>query len=316
MICDLCGVREAEIYQAHSRKRLCKECFLNDILARVEKEAKKQNLLNANKILIAVSGGKDSLVLADTLSKIVNPNRIVAFNIVEGIKGYNREDQVRELSNYLKELGIDLISTSFERSVGYTLDQMVKSSSQRGLNVAACTFCGGFRRKLINGAGREVNADFVSTGHNLDDEVQTIIINLLRGDVKKLLRIGDSQPKLSEKFVMRVKPLRKVYEWETTMYAYFKGFHFQEVECPYISAKPTMRAKVRDLLYALEERSPGALLQILENFDSLAESIRKGTKLGSLPSCKLCGEPTSFGREYCKNCELLISSGLIFADRT
>ncbi|MCG3108682.1 tRNA-5-methyluridine(54) 2-sulfurtransferase [Metallosphaera sp. J1] len=310
MKCDNCELRQAEILQPHTGKRLCRECFLADIQERVGKEAKRLGITSASRVLIAVSGGKDSLVLADTLSRIVDPGKLIAFNIVEGIRGYNREDQVKELNQYLKSLGIELISTSFKASVGYSLDEMVSSSKARGLNIAACTFCGGFRRKLINQAGRDVKADLVATGHNLDDEAQTIIINLLRGDVKKLMRVGESPLKLSDKFVMRVKPLRKIYEWETTMYAYFKGFKFQEVECPYISARPTMRAKVRELMYALEEKSPGFLLRVVENFDRIGEEARRESRLSTLPTCKLCGEPTSFGREYCKNCELLISAGL------
>ncbi len=310
MKCDNCGVREAEVFQPHTGKRLCRDCFLSNVQERVGREAKKLGVTSVSRVLIAVSGGKDSLVLADTLSKVMDPSKLIAFNIVEGIQGYNREDQVKELYHYLRDLGIELISTSFKTSVGYSLDEMVSSSRARGLNIAACTFCGGFRRKLINQAGRDVKADLVATGHNLDDEAQTIIINLLRGDVRKLMRVGESPLKLSDKFVMRVKPLRKIYEWETTMYAFLKGFKFQEVECPYISARPTMRAKVRDLMYALEEKSPGFLLRLVENFDRIGEEVRRESKLTTLPTCKMCGEPTSFGREYCKNCELLISAGL------
>ncbi|QKQ99529.1 TIGR00269 family protein [Metallosphaera tengchongensis] len=311
MICDECKSRDADVLQPHTGKRLCKSCFLKDVQRRVSEEAVKLGVTKASKVLIAVSGGKDSLVLADTLAMVIDPKRIIAFNIVEGIANYNREGQVKELNAYLRDLGIELISTSFRDEVGFSLDDMVKSSRERGLNIAACTFCGGFRRKLINQAGRNVNADLVATGHNLDDEVQTVIINLLRGDVKKLGRIGDLPFKLSDKFVMRIKPLRRIYEWETTLYAHFKGYHFQEVECPYISLRPTMRAKVRDLMYDLEERSPGILLKILETYDSLGDQVRKESKLPNLPSCKICGDPTSFGREYCKNCELLISSGLL-----
>ncbi|BFH74481.1 TIGR00269 family protein [Sulfurisphaera javensis] len=315
MICDVCKIREAEIYQPHSGRKLCRNCFIEDIRKRVEKEADKIGLKNASKILLAVSGGKDSFVLADTLASFIDSKRLVAYNITEGIHGYNRKEQVEQLRKFLTELGIDLIEDSFKESVGFTLDEMVKSSREKGLNVSACTFCGGFRRKLINNAGRLVNADYVATGHNLDDEVQAIVINLIRGDLLRLIRFGDKPLKLSSKFVLRVKPLRKIYEWETTMYAYYKGYNFQEVECPYIISRPTLRAKVRELLYILEENKPGALLNIIEEFDRISENVRKeySTKeeLKELPRCKICGEPTSYGREICKNCELLIKSGLL-----
>jgi len=315
MICDVCKIREAEVFQPHTGRKLCRQCFIEDIRQRVKKEAEKLGLLNASKILLAVSGGKDSFVLADTLASFIDPSKLVAYNITEGIHEYNRKEQVEQLRKFLNELGIELIEDSFKQSIGYTLDEMVEASKLRGLNVSACTFCGGFRRKLINDAGRKFNADYVATGHNLDDEVQAIIINLIRGDLTRLIRFGEKPLKLSSKFVLRVKPLRKIYEWETTMYAYYKGYTFQEVECPYITARPTLRAKVRELLYMLEDIRPGTLLNIIEEFDRIAESVRKGyvssTELKELPRCKICGEPTSYGREICKNCELLIKAGLL-----
>ncbi len=319
MICDVCKLREAEIYQPHTGRKLCRECFIQDIRDRVKKEAEKIGLNRARKILLAVSGGKDSFTLADTLASFIDHNRLIAMNIVEGIHGYNRAEQVQELKRFLNELGIELIETSFAEKEGATLDEMVSRSRAVGLNVSACTFCGGFRRKIINQVARDVNADLVATGHNLDDEAQTIIINLIRGDLIRLIRFGDVPIKLSNKFVLRVKPLRKIYEWETTMYAYYKGYSFQEVECPYISQRPTLRAKVRDLLYMVEAVRPGSLLKLVEEFDKVAEDYRKmfvaniGEK--ELPTCKICGEPTSYGREICKNCELLIKIGLLKYDQ-
>ncbi|TRM76239.1 TIGR00269 family protein [Sulfolobus sp. E5] len=312
MICQVCKLREAEIYQPHTGRKLCKQCFIDDVKNRIKIEAEKQGLLKAGKVLLAVSGGKDSLVLADALSSFINPSNLIAFNINEGIHNYNREDQTKKLEKYLTDLGIELITTSFKKEVGFTLDEMVIASKNKGLKVSACTFCGGFRRKLINEAGLNVNADYVATGHNLDDEVQTIIINLIRGDLLRLVRLGDKPLKVSNKFVTRVKPLRKIYEWETTMYAYSRGFEFQEVECPHISERPTLRAKVRELLYLLEEKLPGSLLKILVEFDEISARIKKNyTTIGELPNCIICGEPTTPGRKICKNCELLIRASLL-----
>ncbi|AHC51787.1 potassium-transporting ATPase subunit A [Sulfolobus acidocaldarius SUSAZ] len=312
MKCSLCGVRDAEIYQAHKGRSLCRYCFIEDIRNRVKREIERLGLSRASKIVLAVSGGKDSYVLADTLASFIDHDKLVAYNIIEGINGYNRVEQVIQFKNFLNELGIELIEDSFEKSVGFTLDQMVANSKKKNLNVSACTFCGGFRRKLINTAGLKLNGDYVATGHNLDDEVQAIMLNVIRGDLIRLIRFGDKPIKLSSRFVLRVKPLRRIYEWETTMYAYYRGYKFQEVECPYIELKPTLRAKVRELLYALEEKRPGTLLQILDTFDSIAERVRSGSSFkDELPRCKICGDPTSYGREICKNCELLINSGLL-----
>lgn len=248
--------------------------------------------------------------MLDTLRRLIDRESLVPFTIEEGIRGYNREDQTEQL---ISLTGIyNIIKSSFKQSVGYTLDDMMTAANHSNMNVSACTFCGGFRRKLINDAARRVGADAVVTGHNLDDEVQTIVINLLRGDVERLIRFGNSPLRLSDRFVPRLKPLRRIYEWETTMYAELSGYKFQDVECPYMVTKPTLRAKVRELLYQLESTSPGSLLKILDVFDGLSEKMRSSSgQLPSLPLCRICGEPTSLNREICKNCELLLKSGLL-----
>jgi len=306
MLCDVCKVNEAQVFQPHTQRKMCKKCFMDDIKRRVEVEVEKKGL-RGKKILVGVSGGKDSIVLIDILSKLLDPSKLIALNIEEGIQGYNRRETVIKLRQYFDQLGVELVLSSFKEHVGLTLDEMVKKSKENKVKVSACTFCGGFRRKILNEIGRSYNVDFVATGHNLDDEAQTIIINLLRGDINRLIRFGDEMIRVSDKFVPRVKPLRKVYEWETTTYAYFLGFEFQELECPYISLQPTLRAKIRELLYEIEEAYPGTLLRIVENFDKIADKVKSSIMVTKLSECIICGEPTTPQRKICKNCELLMS---------
>ncbi|BCU67100.1 adenine nucleotide alpha hydrolase [Sulfolobales archaeon HS-7] len=308
MICDKCKNKNAVVYQPHIRSNLCRECFINDIRERVKNELRQAGVNKNSKVLLAVSGGKDSYVLMDVLSDYFEPSNIIALNITEGINGYNRREHAEQLKRISKENGVDISFTSFKEEIGKSLDEIMV----RNQSVSACTFCGGFRRKIINSTARNASADYVATGHNLDDEAQTVIINILRGDLIRLVRFGDLPLKVSDKFVTRIKPLRKIYEWETTMYSFLNGYKFQEVECPYISRRPTLRAKVRELLYSIEEEDPGALLKIVDNFDRIAEGLRKTISLDSnLPTCKICGEPTSYGRDICKNCELLLESGIL-----
>ncbi len=311
-VCDKCGIRPAVVYQKHTGRFLCKDCFIEDIIDRVRREVEKWNMIRpGDTILLAVSGGKDSFVLLDIMPKIHDPSKLIALSIVEGIEGYNRAEDIEKMRKYALERGVDFIKTSFKEFVGASLDELVKRAWDRKLNVSPCTFCGTLRRRIMNYYARNLGVDKVATAHNLDDEVQTLLLNILRGDRTRLIQAHPKAPVLSTRIVRKIKPLRKIYEWETTMYAYLKDFKFQETECRYIYLRPTLRAKVRDHLYALEEEQPGTLIKILETMDEvLWKLIETHKDLPSLPVCKKCGEPTSYGRELCKICELLEKIGI------
>jgi len=294
-------------------RALCRKCFIDNILERVESEIKKYNLIKPNEcVLLAISGGKDSFTLLDVMAKIHNPNKLIALTLIEGIEGYNRADVLEFMKSKTRELGIDHIVLTLKEAVGATVDEFVKNMMLRNIRIPPCTYCGIARRRAINKVAREQNADKVATAHVLDDEAQTYVMNILRGDITRLVQVHPRGPWLSKLFVRKVKPLRKIYERETALYAYFHGYKFQERECPYIIHIPTLRARIRDYLYRLELEKPGSLLNLVESLDeALNEYVKKYYELPELPRCKICGEPTSYNREICKFCELLMSVGLI-----
>ncbi|MEM0453544.1 MAG: TIGR00269 family protein [Sulfolobales archaeon] len=292
---------------------MCSKCFIEDLILRVSNEVRKYDMFRPNdRLLLAVSGGKDSFVLLNIISRMHEPSRLGVITVSEGIEGYNRDEDVYWALKSSKELGVDYIKTSFKEVVGYSLNDLVDMSLRSNFNVSPCTFCGMLRRRIINKFARELGYDKVLTAHNLDDESQTAFINILRGDLSRLLQSHPRGPRLSELFIRRVKPLRKIYEWECALYAYLNGFKFQEVECPYIINRPTLRAKVREYLYRLESVKPGTLLKFLNFVDGLMiKYFDFSNTLPNLPLCSICGEPTAYGRTICKTCELLIKVGII-----
>lgn len=310
--CQRCGIRQAIILQQHTGLALCKQCFIEDVVERVRREVKRWNMVNPNdNVLLAVSGGKDSFVLLDIMSMIHDPSKQVALSIVEGVEGYNREEDIEKMRKYARERGIDFIKVSFKEFIGASLDELVARSWEKGLNTSPCTYCGTLRRRIMNYYARILGMDKLATAHNLDDEVQTLLLNIVRADRMRLIQSHPKAPVLSDRIVRKIKPLRKVYEWETVMYSYIKGFRFQETECKYIYLRPTLRAKIREYLYRLESEKPGSLLRLLETMDNMLEKIVDiHQNLPKLPLCKKCGEPTSYGRELCKVCELLEKIGL------
>ena len=311
-LCDSCRARPAVVYQPHTGRRLCRECFLEDVEERVVGEIRRWRMIEpGDTLLLAISGGKDSFVLLDVLPRIHKPSRLVAVSIVEGIPGYNRHEDIEKMRTYARERGVDVIVTSIREYTGLYLSEIVSMAWRRRLRVSPCTYCGILRRRLINYYARVYGATKTVTAHNLDDEAQTAIINILRGDVVGLLRQHPLAPPASKRLIPRIKPLRKIYEWETATYAFLKGFRFQETECMYIRYAPTLRARVREALYTMEQESPGSLLRLLETLDALLEEPARRLSVEELPPCRLCGEPTSPGRDRCKLCELLDAVGVV-----
>jgi len=261
-------------------------------------------------LLLGLSGGKDSWVLLDILARHHPTDKLVAVTIIEGIPGYNREGDAARIREKAREYGIDVIVTSIKEYTGRSLREIVDSAREKRLPISPCTYCGISRRRILNYYARMVGASKQVTAHNLDDEAQTALVNLLRGDWTGLVRQHPLAPPISKLIVPRVKPLRKVYEWETATYAYIKGFPMQETECPYIRFAPTLRARVRDALYRLESERPGTLLNLLETLDAILEPEAAKLRAEELPRCEKCGEPTSHGRRLCKLCEILEKAGI------
>ena len=308
--CNICGARDAVVYQAHTGLRLCRVCFSSDIVARASKEIFRYKMIRyGDRILVGVSGGKDSFVLLDILSQIYEPSKLGGVTVVEGIEGYNKAEHINEIKRIAGERGVELHVVSIKELWGASVDEMVRMSIEKGQRISPCTYCGIHRRKSINLVARELGYNKVATAHNLDDEAQTIIINILRGDIARLYMNHPLRPRGSELFINRIKPLRKIYEWETAKYAYLAGYKPQETECPYLELFPTLRVRVRDMIYRVEASKPGSMLRLLEWFDNTFDPSRLGSaESPRLGTCSICGEPTSPGRSLCKSCELQIGS--------
>ncbi len=310
--CDRCGEKEAFVYQPHTGRFLCRECFLEDVVMRIKNTIVRYRMITAaDKVLLALSGGKDSFLLLDALTRIHPTEKLIGLMVVEGVPGYSREDEIRRMKKYCRERGVKLFVARFKDVVGLSLAEIIEKTREKELDISPCTFCGGIRRKIINAVARHLGATRVATAHTLDDEVQTAVINFLRGDPDRLVRQHPAAPRLSEAFVQRVKPLREVYEWEVALYCYYMGFEFQEEECPFIVTRPTMRARIRKLLLDLEAEKPGAMMRMLSMISMLSDIIARETeRMPKLPLCSVCGEPTSYGRRLCRLCELLETIGV------
>lgn len=275
----------------------CEEHFIAYLENKVKKTIAHFKLLNKqDKIVVAVSGGKDSLTLLYLLNKWYKG--ITALAIDEGIHGY-REHTIKTLKQFCKKYNILLEIVSYESEFGNSLDNFLKQNP----SIKPCTLCGAFRRYLLNKKARELGATKLATGHNLDDEAQVIVMNLLRASASQSARLGPSSGIIKDKrFIPRVKPLYLCSEKEVTIYSYLMNFGIKYGECPNVSK--SMRYDVANLLNEYEQQHKGTKLNIINTFlHELPKLKRVFSTEQELGTCKECGEPAN--TTVCKTCLLL-----------
>ncbi|MDO5861273.1 MAG: TIGR00269 family protein [Thermoplasmata archaeon] len=295
--CDICG-REAATFVRYNGTHLCPEHFMSYVERRVKREIRKQiDVHRGDRIAVAVSGGKDSMVALRLLSSVFNERNGVevhAITIDEGIDGYRPPsvDIVRRFCD-ANDVGFHLRSFS---ELGVTMDEVAPVCGDS----SPCTYCGVFRRMLMNGEARDIGARFLATGHNLDDTAQSVMMNFVRGDVDRLARMAPHQTVMPG-LVPRFMPLREIPEKETLLYAILSGTEFWDGTCPYWEA--ALRNQYRDVIDGLEDRSPGARYGILSSFDAIRPMLWKDLPRSDLHPCPRCGEPTV--GDSCKSCQLL-----------
>jgi len=291
--CAKCSAR-AILYQPYSGMHLCARHFVLDVERKVKRRLRKSRAIESgDRIAIALSGGKDSSSVLIMLSKLIERRRdveLVAIAVDEGISGYRTHtlDVARRIA---RERDVPLEVVSFENEYGSTLDELVKEGR------SACTYCGVLRKRLLNITARRLGATKLATGHNLDDEAQSVLLNYLKGDVERLCRMRPIRYK--EGLIPRIKPLSDVPERETALYVYLHGIELEGPTCPY--AEHSYRFTLKHMLNELEYEHPGTKYALLRGYERLMELVPR--EPFELVRCSACGEP-SVGR-MCKACELL-----------
>ena len=285
-----CGKR-AIYHRKWEGRYYCGACLSEQVEKLFKKGLREENVPRKGKIAIGVSGGKDSMVLLTLAWKYLrHTHEIVPIIINEGIAGY-RPPSMETAIGYMEKLGLEPVVGKFS-DVALDLDEMVR----KGLREKPCTICGAFRRYLLNRLAREAGADVLLTGHNLDDMAESVMLNFLKNDWGRFVRLGSTVKQ--EGFVRRARPLKWVPEKEVVIYAHVNGIPYHDAECPY--SMDNMRRDILDAINRLEEKYPGTKIQIAKFYERLASEILSET--GKARKCKICGEPSS--GEICRVCEI------------
>ncbi|MCO5565837.1 hypothetical protein L7F22_019512 [Adiantum nelumboides] len=317
-LCSTCEKARAILRRPKTGELVCRECFYY-----IFEEEVHQTIINSKlfkkgeKVAIGASGGKDSTVLAHVI-KTLNERYsygldLFLLSIDEGITGY-RDDSLETVKRNKVQYSLPLKVLGYDELYGWTMDEIVKQVGTRN----NCTFCGVFRRQALDRGAAALEVDHIITGHNADDMAETVLMNILRGDIARLERCteictqgpeqpseedqgcGDAQANdLGGTGIKRSKPFKYAYEKEIVMYAHYKKLDYFSTECIY--HPNAYRAYAREYLRELELIRPSAVIDIIHSGEALC--VGQQVKRVKQMSCTRCGYMSS--NELCKACLLL-----------
>ena len=292
--CDHCE-KKAVYVDPVTKQRFCGEHFSAWFEAGVSAAIEKYHMIEpGDRIAVGLSGGKDSTVLLTVLAKLDLEAELIPITVDEGIGGY-RDDTILAATRLCDKLGLADKLVSFTDICGKTLDELLVNDPRQ-----ACSVCGTLRRRALNQAAREVGATKIATGHCLDDEAQSVLMNYLRGDLTRVT--GSFQTNADTLFLPRIKPLCRSTERETVAYGLVNRLLTDLPECPY--TKYALRAGVRKGLGKLEYKNPGTMMNIVTGQEKLLAKLGpRGGEITKMGRCEICGEPTS--HRLCAACALL-----------
>jgi uncharacterized protein (TIGR00269 family) len=293
--CKRCG-EPAVIEIRRHRAAFCADCFVHHCREQVRRTVEKFRMFGPDeKVLVAISGGKDSLALWDLLVDLGYDADGVYLGL--GIGDYS--DTSREhAQRYADSRGLALRVVDIPAEHGFAIPDAARATKR-----VPCSACGLSKRHLLNRAAREGGYDVLATGHNLDDEAAVLFGNVLQWHVDYLARQRPVLP-ATDGFARRVKPLIRLGERETAAYCVIRRIDYIVDECPMAAGNRHLRYK--ETLNELESRSPGAkatfYLQFLDQMLPVLEDVAEQER-ASVGTCRQCGSPST--GEVCAFCKLV-----------
>jgi uncharacterized protein (TIGR00269 family) len=295
--------KEKPVYALTGGERLCKKHFLGYFERKVRKTIRTYSLIGKkDRVLVAASGGKDSTVALYLLNKIIKNRNvsIEALHIDQSIGNYSKKNK-DNIRKFCKEHDIKLHETSFRQEFGYSLCYIRSILKSKGINLKSCNICGILRRYIVNKAAKKLKSTKVVTGHNLDDEAQSALMNIFKNNVALLSRAGPKTGVVDDKkFVPRVKPLYFCPEEEVVLYCKLKGFDVVFEPCP--CSLEAYRRSVLNMLNDFEKNNPGTKYGIINSVLEIKPFLEKKYK-GKINACKKCGEAAA--QDICQSCRLI-----------
>jgi len=303
------------MHAAYSGAHLCERHLFESVERRVRRRVREDDMLpddatpeDPETWVIGLSGGKDSVVLTDIIEETFAEDprvELVALTIHEGIEGY-RDESLAACEELVAERDVRHEVVAYADEFDVEMDDVADDDP---LDMAPCAYCGVFRRDILARYAEEYDADKLLTGHNLDDEAETALMNIFEGNVEQVAKhfdasLGPFDERTSkEDMIPRAKPLRDVPEKEVALYAQLRDLPVHMEECPH--ASEAFRGEIQDLLLKLEENHPGTRHSIMAGYEELAglAADEYGDEDADVGECEECGAPTT--RDRCRKCALV-----------
>lgn len=291
-LCKICKKKSIVFFRSH-RIALCEDHLKSFVEKRVSEAIKSYKMIKkGERVLVAVSGGKDSLSLWQILTNIGYEADGMFIDL--GIPGFSQEswEKCEKLSNKLSR---SLFKVSLEKIAGLNLISIAKLERR-----VPCASCGMIKRYIMNNFALQNGYKVIATGHHLDDECSTLLGNVLNWQVEYLRR---QEPTLEESdgFVRKIKPLALCSEEEIESYANVMNIDHVGKGCPLSEGATSHFYKA--ILNQIEEKMPGTKLRFYKNFLKVKKEVLGNEKPHELKPCIRCGYPTTV--EICSFCRLL-----------
>lgn len=268
----------------------CRDCFIHHVREQVRRAIESfQMFAPRDRILVAVSGGKDSLALWDLLLDLGYEAGGLYVGLGIGEYSARSAGLVRAFAD---ERGAPLVEVDLADEFGFDIPTAGRKGSR-----STCSVCGLSKRYVFNRAALDHGYDVIATGHNLDDEAATLLGNTLRWQTDYIARQFPVLPS-EEGLLRKVKPLHRLSELETAAYTFLRGIEYVVEECPLVGGNTQLRYK--EAMNQLEASSPGTKAQFFLSFLERGAPLFERQDEVQLRPCERCGQPTT-GR-FCAFC--------------
>ncbi|MBA7505320.1 tRNA-5-methyluridine(54) 2-sulfurtransferase [subsurface metagenome] len=309
--CTNCKINSIIIERKYSQEKLCPSCYVKNIEEIINNTISKYRLFKPkDKIIVALSGGKDSTALLYNLikfyKKISHSEPLIALTIDEGIRGY-RENSIKIAKEFCAKHNINHSIISFKKEFGKSLDEIMDITRElKGPTRYTCYYCALIRRRLLNDHAKKLGGTVLAMGHNLTDLAETFLMNILYKRFKLISSqffLKKENPTINQYFIKKVSPLMQIPEEEIYLYINLNKINYYASHCKYWEEDPIVRKRVLNFIEDCKNIIPDIAFNLFNGFLELSERLYIKYRTYKYNFCQICGYPT-YNNKICSYCNL------------